>query len=208
MYNVLIVDDQKIPRMLFEMIVRANDNFSECYCVESAAFADDYCSRYKIDLVLMDVVMRDGSNGLDAARVIKQRHPEIKVIIVTSMAEAQYLDRAREIGVESFWYKEADDAELIDIMLRTLSGESVYPYANPRVEIGNSSNFEFTSAELAVLRELTSGKSNGEIAEKLGLTVATVKTHINHMLQKTGYVNRTKLAIEARLNGIAASNKE
>lgn len=206
MYNVLIVDDQRIPRMLFEMIVNANENFDVCYTLDSAAFANDYCSRYKIDLVIMDIVMRDGSNGLDAAAIIKKNHPKIKVIVVTSMVEAEYLIRARQIGVDSFWYKEADDAELVDIMLRTMKGESVYPYGNPRVEIGNASNFEFTNAELAVLRELTTGASNGEIAERLGLTVATVKTHINHMLQKTGYVNRTKLAIEARLNGIAVSD--
>ena len=207
MYNILIVDDQRLPRLLFEMIVNSNDRFNLSASVDTALFADDYCEKYNIDLVIMDIVMREGPSGLDAAEQIKKRHPQTKIIIVTSMVEAEYLKRAREIGVESFWYKEADDAELVDIMLRTLEGESVYPGANPVVEIGNTSNFGFTSSELAVLRELTTGASNNAIAQKLNLTVATVKSHINHMLQKTGYENRTKLAIEARLKGIVVSEE-
>ena len=64
----------------------------------------------------MDVVTRGGESGLDAAERIKRTFPQMKIIIVTSMPECSYLSRAREIGVESFWYKEEQRESLLDVM--------------------------------------------------------------------------------------------
>ena len=205
MYRVLIVEDQRIPRQLFKMIVEQSENYELLYCVESAQVAHIYCDRYKIDLVIMDVVMQDGANGLDAAERIKKAHPEIKIIIVTSMPEVSFVERAKRIGADSFWYKEVETEELICVMDRTMSGESVYPDASPGVWLGNAKSSELTKRELDVLRELTTGAANSEIAAKLGIDVTTVKTHIRNMLQKTGFANRTMLAIRARVAGVVVS---
>ncbi len=207
-YNVLIADDQNIPRQLFELIVSSSEKYTLLYSLESAAVAPVYCARYPIDLAILDVVMADGPSGLDAAERIKAQSPRTRVLIVTSMPEVSYLHRAREIGVDSFWYKEAGELELLEVMDRTMAGESVYPDSTPLLMIGSASSAEFTPSELVVLREMTKGLSNKDIAEKLVVEVSTVKKHISNMLQKTGFSNRTELAIEARVRGLVIGEKQ
>lgn len=203
--KVMIVDDQFISRQLFEMYVKTSDKYEMTYSVESAAFADAYVLKNKIDLVLMDILMNDGSNGLDAAARIKKNSPETKIIAVTSMPEYSWIKRAREIGIESFWYKEASEATILDVMDRTMAGESVYPDGTPEVQLGHARSTEFTERELEVLRFMTTGVPNAVIAEKLGIAENTVKNHIRHMMEKTGCKNRTELAIQARVSGVVIS---
>ena len=200
--RVMIVDDQYISRQLFEMYVKDSENYELVYAVESAAFADTFVLKNAIDLVLMDILMNDGSNGLEAAARIKKNRPNIKIIAVTSMPEASWLNRAREIGIESFWYKETSKETILEVMDRTMAGESVYPDHVPKVKLGLSNSGEFTERELEVLRVMTTGVSNAAIAKKLGITESTVKNHIRHMMEKTGCGSKTELAIEARVSGI------
>ncbi len=203
--SVIVVEDQAMPRQLFKLMVESSGRYELLYALESASVASMYCDRYQVDLVIMDVVMRDGSNGLEAAERIKKSHPDVKIIIVTSMPEVSYIDKAREIGVESFWYKEnwgGESEELLGIMDRTMQGESIYPDSSPMVYIGKAKSTELTRAEFAGLRLLTLGKSNTEIAQSLFVGTDTVKTHISSMLQKTGLQNRTELAIKARTVGL------
>ena len=205
-YNVVVVDDQNIPRKLFEMVVNSSSRYNLLYSLDSVAVAHVICERFDVDLVIMDIVMADGSNGLDAAERIKKHSPGTKILIVTSMVEESYLRRARNIGIESFWYKETTDSELIEIMDRTMAGESVFPESPPDVMIGQILSNELTPAETDVLREMTTGASNQEIADDLGISVGTVKTHISRILSKTGCPNRTALAIEARMRGLGTQN--
>ena len=184
------------------MTVGSSDRYRLLYSLDSAAVAHVICERYDVDLVIMDIVMADGSNGLDAAERIKKYSPDTKILVVTSMIEESYLLRARNIGIESFWYKEAGDSDLIEIMDRTMAGESVFPDSPPDVMIGQILSNELTPAEIDVLRKMTTGASNQEIADILGISIGTVKTHISRMLSKTGCPNRTALAIEAKMKGI------
>ena len=151
--------------------------------------------------------MTDGSNGLDAAARIKKNRPDIKIIAVTSMPEASWLEKAREIGIESFWYKEASEETILEVMDKTMAGESVYPDSTPKVRIGLADSGEFTERELEVLRIMTTGVSNAVIAQKLDISENTVKSHIRHMMEKTGCESRTELAIEARVSGIVISTE-
>lgn len=205
--RVMIVDDQYISRQLFEMYVKSSEKYELAYSIESAAFADVFVLKKSIDLVLMDILMNDGSNGLDAAARIKKNRPDIKIIAVTSMPEASWLDKARKIGIESFWYKEASKETILDVMDRTMAGESVYPDSAPKVKIGLAGSEEFTERELEVLRIMTTGASNAAIADKLNISESTVKNHIRHMMEKTGCESRTALAIEARVSGVVISTE-
>ena len=207
-YSVLIADDQSMARQLFEMFVKSSEKYRLVHSLESASVAHIYCSRFPIDLVLMDVVMADGVSGLEAAKRIKKVSPKTKIIIVTSMPGVSYIKRAREIGVESFWYKEASREPILSVMDRTMAGESVYPDSAPVLTLGNAKSVEFTPKELEVLREMTMGLTNSAIAEKLFIDVTTVKSHVTHMLQKTGFQNRTELAIQARVSGLVIGEPE
>lgn len=201
MYNVLIVEDQRMPRELLEIRINSAENYNLVGSITNADTAIKVCESQEIDLILMDVLTDLGANGLEASQEIKKQFPKIKIIIVTSMPEASWLSRAKEIGVDSFWYKETDES-IISVMDRTMAGESVYPIDTPVVAIGNSTNHDFTDREIDVLRELITGDSNTVIGERLGLSSGTVKTHIQHMLEKTGFKTRTELAAHARSLGI------
>lgn len=204
-WKVMIVDDQFVSRRLFEMYVKASERYETVYAVESAAFADAFVLKNHIDLVLMDILMADGSNGLEAAARIKKNCPEVKIVAVTSMPETSWLKKARECGIESFWYKEASRDTILDVMDRTMAGESVYPDSAPPVKLGLANSAELTERELEVLRIMTTGVSNAAIAKKLCISESTVKNHIHHMLEKTGCQSRTALAIQARVSGIVVS---
>lgn len=201
--KVMIVDDQAISRQLFEMYVRNSENYELTFSIESAGVVDIYLLKNHVDLILMDILMNDGSNGLETAAEVKRSHPEIKVIAVTSMPEQSFMEKARECGVDSFWYKETGENEILDVMNRTMAGERVYPDSAPNVMLGNINSSELTDRELEVLRVITTGASNTAVAEELGISEHTVKTHVRSILTKTGFANRTELAIKARALGIA-----
>ena len=202
-YRVLVVDDQTIPRQLFESFIASSDRYVLAASVSTARYADSYCAAGKVDLVLMDVVLNDGSNGLDTAERIKKSYPEIKIIVVTSMPDSLFLSRARRISVDSFWYKEAQAVPMLEIMDRTMAGEHVFPDRPPRTQLGLAGSDEFTERELEVLRLLSEGLTDREIAEKLFLSVTTVRFHVNNLLGKTGLSTRTELAVRAVRSGIA-----
>lgn len=207
MINVMIVEDQAMPRKLFEMYIDSCDRYNLLFSIEDASMAEIYCLKHDIDLIIMDVVTEGHQNGLEAARNIKQRHPNIKIIIVTSMPEYSYIDQARRIGVDSFWYKETDRIQIMDLIDRTMAGESIYPESTPVLQLGLAQSSDFTPTELAVLKELTGGDTNGEIAKRMGVTEAAIKKHINSMLSKTGWKTRTELAVKASRLGLVIRNE-
>ncbi len=201
-HRVLIAEDFLITRQLFENIINDAEDFELAASFSTADEAVAYVGKRYVDLVIMDIVMQKGAGGLAAARKIKDIRPETRILIVTSMPEVSYIDKARSIGVESFWYKEIQDQPILDMTRRTVGGESIYPDATPVVRLGNAISTEFTEKETEVLRELTNGASNREIAEMLGISERTVKMHITNMIQKTGFRSRLELAVKARTGGL------
>lgn len=202
-YKVLIVDDQIMSRHFFESFVSSSDRYELAASVETAKFADAYCAGGNVDLVIMDVVMNDGSNGLATAARIKASYPHIKILVVTSMPDLSFLNRAREIGVDSFWYKEVQEAPILDVMDRTMAGEHVFPDRPPVTSLGLAKSTEFTARELEVLRLLAEGLTDKEIGEKLYMSINTVRYHVTNLISKTGTSSRTELAVNAVRSGIA-----
>ncbi|MBE6720673.1 MAG: response regulator transcription factor [Ruminococcaceae bacterium] len=207
-YHVLIVEDQAMPRELFEIYINSSDKFNHLLSVANASAALSVCKNNKVDLILMDVMTALGSSGLDAAEEIKKEFPEIKIVIVTSMPEYSWLERARNIGVDSFWYKDGQKESILDVMERTMAGENIYPDETPLIHIGNTTNHDFTERELEILKELTTGDTNTAIAERLHISLPTVKSHIQHLMEKTGFKTRTELVSEARSIGIVIKTKK
>ena len=208
MTKVAIVDDQNITRQFFSYFIKDSEEFELVATLKDGEEAIDYCKKNPLDLILMDIVMVGGMNGLDAAKEIKAFKPQIKIIIITSMPEVSYIERAREIGVDSFWYKELEEVPILTVMERTMKGEHIYPDSTPELMIGNAKSTEFTDIELEILREVTTGATYKEISEKLFVSPATVNYYINDLLVKTGYKNRVQLAVKARLEGLVISDEK
>lgn len=194
MKNVLIVEDQRMARESMESYIHQSGQYRLVNSIANAALAEMCCTQQSVDLILMDVCTENDESGFEATRKIKSRFPATKVIIVTSMLDCGYLARAREVGADSIWFKDVSRDELMSVVERTMNGESVYPDRTPEVQLGNTTSYEFSEAELRVLRLLVEGMTYRQMADTLGVTVDTVKAHISSMLSKTGYSSKTKLA--------------
>ena len=190
------------------MYVRAAVDYELVAGLRTARSAIDFVDKNEVDLLIMDVMMQDGIDGLSAAALIKQKHPEIRIILTTSASETSWEQKAKDAGIESFWYKEYDEHGLLEIMERTMKGESIYPDEEPNVPFGRITRSDLTDREIDILRELTASKTNEEIAEELQISVNTVKRHIQNIMEKTGFESRLDLAMNAKRIGLVVNDSE
>ena len=197
MRKILIVEDQALARTYLCACV---EKCTDCQVAGTLFRADaalQRCDEGPIDLILMDICTESDSDGLAAAESIKKIYPQIKIVMVTSMLEGRFLDRARRIGADSFWYKDSPSGDLVGVIEGTLSGKHFWPDGVPRVRLGNKLSCDLSDREIETLRLLCEGKTNAEIAVKLNVGESSVRTYINRMLEKTGYTNRNRLMIAA-----------
>ena len=206
--KVLVVDDQYVARSFFELHVQMSKNYELVSSVANAEQAVAYCMEHPVDLVIMDVMMKYGLDGLTCAKTIKNNNRKIRIILTTSTAEAKWIEKAKSAGIESFWFKEYSDIPLTEVMDRTMQGESVYPGDLPNPDFGDTVKVDLSERELEVLRELTRNRTNDEIAEILHISTFTVKRHIQNMLAKTGYKNRIDLAVNAKTLGLVVHEED
>lgn len=142
-------------------------------------------------LVLLDVAQMERSKDFSGT----------KVILFSASADPGCLKQARESGAAGFWYLEPS----VESLSRVLAGRPAFPEKAPEVQLGNANSTALTRRELEVLRELTGGKTDARIGDALGMSVPTVKHHIQQLLFKTGLENRTQLATAAVLSGLVAN---
>ena len=202
--RVVVADDRPLPRGFFELTVRSCETYELAASFSAAGAAVSWCLEHPPQLVILDIMMSQGIDGLTAAARLKSALPDLRIILATSMAEAKWLDEARKLGIEAFWYKDSE-VPLPEVMDRVMAGETVYPDI-PQLPIGRVSQTELSDRELDVLRELTACRTNQQIAESLCISVNTVRRHIQNMLDKTGFTDRLELAVHARELHIVVSD--
>ena len=195
MIKVLIVEDQKMAQENMESIIQSSENYALAGVIAIAADTELFCLRSSVDLILMDVCTARDENGIEACAVIKRKFPHIKVIIVTSMAEHTFIEKAKAAQADSFWYKDASRGELLTVMDQTMAGEHIYPDKTPEVKLGLTTSYELTGSELEVLRALMQSTSDEDAARMLSCTKANVRWHLSKILEKTGYRTRMELLI-------------
>ena len=195
--KILIVEDQALARKYLCSCVERCKDCEVAGALSCADAALRRCGEGHIDLIIMDICTENDSDGLTDAESIKKFYPRIKIIMVTSMLEGRFLDRARKIGADSFWYKDSPSGDLVGVIDGTLAGRRFWPDSVPSVRLGNTLSCELSDREMETLRLLCEGKTNSEIAAKLNVAESSVRTYINRMLEKTGYTNRNRLMIAA-----------
>lgn len=127
MVNVMIVEDQKLVRSILESYIKKEEGYELLSSIPGADRAADICDACRIDLILMDVQTERRENGLAAVEKIKASHPEIKIVVVTSLVDCEVLRRAREAGADSLWYKDTDEELLMEAVRRTMAGGAYIP---------------------------------------------------------------------------------
>lgn len=207
--RVVIVDDEMISRGYMELFIKPSRNYEVVAALPLAGNVLDYCREHGApELLIMDIMMLSGPDGLTTARVIKERYPQTRIILTTSMADADWIEQARAAGVESFWFKTYADRPLLEVMDMTMAGQSVYPDRMPQISLGSMPASELTGQQRRVLRLLTEGLSNREIAERLVVSPYTVKTHLDEIMDRAGIHSRTALVAQAARLGIVVSDAE
>ena len=195
MVRVLILERNPMVRKLLEIFVASGSGYQLVSWPCDTRVEEPFSMEHQANLVLLDV--QAGAGGLRAVGMVKTYLPEAKIIMMSDLPGGRMLPDARKAGVESFWYKEPDAGSLLSIMDQTLAGESVYPDYVPLIRLGAACSCDFTERELQILKEVASGRTNASIAEAMNLSAFTVKQHIQKMLHKTGFINRTELAVRA-----------
>ena len=208
-YKVVIVDDEMISRGYMELFIKPSRRYEIAASLPFAADALAWCrENTPPDLVILDVMMASGVDGLTAAGEIKRRYPRVRVIVTTSMADTDWLEKARDAGVESFWFKTYSSMSLLEVMDRTMAGESVYPGSAPGVALGDLPAKDRTNQQRHILRLLVEGLSNREIGERLFLSPNTVKDYLDDLMEKSGIHSRTALVAQASRLGIVVSEAD
>ncbi|NLU72104.1 response regulator transcription factor [Streptomyces sp. HNM0575] len=154
---------------------------------------------HKPDVALLDIEMPGGS-GIDAAAELRTKHPELKVVILTTFGRPGYLRKAMESGADAFLVKDAPAAGLADAVRRVLRGEHVIDpaLAASALAVGAS---PLTDRERDVLNAAADGSGNAQIAATMHLSHGTVRNYLSTAIQKTGARNRAEAVRIARDKG-------
>jgi DNA-binding NarL/FixJ family response regulator len=164
----------------------------------------------------MDIYMPQ-VDGLQAAKEIRARFPEIAIVMLTSSERDGHLYEAVQLGVSGYLLKSLDATELFDLLSGVVHGETAMTRAMAtrllkgvarRLVDKERGEQSLTERELRVLRLVASGASNPEIAETLSISVNTVKSHLKNILEKLQLENRTQAATYALQHGLVSPREK
>lgn len=200
MNKVLIVDDhESMSDSLFHALKSTNE-FIIVGSLKSALHAELYCMKLKPNLVLMDVCTEGGASGLDATKTIREKYPDIKIIVMSGFDEITYGPRAKEAGAHAFVFKSKSLDYFVKVAKGVMEGKSFFP--EPKTLFTDTGEAPLTEREMEVLRLLCKHMTNQEIADELFITEHTVKYHKSNMLAKTGFKKTVDLAFYMISNGL------
>lgn len=206
--RLLIADDHHVVRRGLVFFLRTQKGLDIIGEAANGKVAVELAKSLKPDLILMDLMMPE-MDGIQATRIIKKEHPEIKIMMLTSFSDQDHVIPALEAGASGFQLKDIQPDELVASIKKIMSGENqLHPTATSHLlaNLANKSKpekkllEELTKRELDVLKEIAKGKSNKEIAASLFITEKTVKTHVSNLLAKLELADRTQAALYAVKN--------
>lgn len=199
MNRILIVEDHVSMRESLAAVFSPENGFEVAGEVPSADYAELYCERLHPDLVLMDVCTEGGASGLKAAKDIRKKYPEIKIIMMTAFDEISYVPRAKAAGADGFIYKSKSLSFFLEVAQEVMAGGSYFP--EPKTIPMPQGEAPLTEREMEVLRLMCRHMTNKEIADELFISENTVKYHKTNMLAKTGFSKAVDLAFYMISNG-------
>ncbi|MCF6460775.1 response regulator transcription factor [Clostridium sp. Cult3] len=205
MIKVLIVDDQALIREGLSMMLSL---YKEIEVVGEAANgkdAVDLVEEKEIDVVLMDIRMPI-MDGVEATRVIKERYPHLKILILTTFNEDEYIFQGLNNGADGYVLKDVSSKELVNSIKSVYKGDMLFHgevaktiagAVKGNVNMQREENIfnDLTPREMEIARLIGEGKSNKEISKILYITEGTVKNHVTRILDKMDLRDRTQLAI-------------
>ncbi len=205
MIRVLIVDDHPLVRRGLSDLFSGEADMEVVGTAASGEEAVDIVTQLHPDVVLMDVSM-PGIGGVDATRQLHETSPDVRVVMLTSFTDRERILDSLDSGAVGYLLKDAESDELIRGVRAAARGESPLSSKAARVVLASRQEGrpadDLTSRELEVLRLLSRGLANKQIAWRLGISEKTVKTHLTNVFHAIGVQDRTQAALWAQRHNI------
>lgn len=207
--NVMITDDHSMIREGLKQLLELEGEFKVIAEAADGIECINKLETVRPDVLLLDINMPN-MNGLEVLQKLKEMKIKMKVLILTIHSEVEYLLKAVDIGVSGYILKDSESAELKKAITTVVNGEnyiqpSLIPLLNAKMIDRDSDTIKIeslTKRELEVLKNLSYGMYNKEIAEKLDISERTVKNHISNIFKKLEVTDRTQAAVFAIRNNL------
>ncbi len=216
--KILIVDDHEVVRDGLRNILTSLDNISIAGEAGNGEDAVKMYSTLKPDLVIMDISM-PGMNGIEATRVIKEKDPDARILILTMHDNQEYLNQIIRSGAKGFILKNTDKEELLEAVKTVSGGDNFFSkdiskliidnYIRTAKETEKNDGYKevpLTKREIEILKLIASGYSNQEIANILYISYNTVDTHRKNIMHKLSIKNTAGLVRYAIEKGLISLN--
>ena len=206
--NILIVEDHELTRFGLKTAFETCDFIGEIQEAESAETCLDIVNSTKIDLIIMDLGL-PGIDGIEATKKVKQINPDIKIVILTSHNDSVEVLNSLKAGANAYCSKEINPKRLLEVVLSVMDGASWFDPSIAHIVLDAAAkaqegspnkperDYGLTSRETQILKLITEGYSNNEIANKLFVSINTTKAHVASILQKLEVDDRLQAALKA-----------
>lgn len=208
--KVLVVDDHPIVREGLFKIINGEPDFEVIDLVESGDLAIDRAISLMPDIILMDLVMPRGMDGLQTIKIIMEKIPDARILVLTSFGEDSKILQSIQAGAVGFLLKDSHPDDLLQAMRKIHNNQ---PFMKPETLLRLMHGIKFapgkfldrerlTKREIETVKIVAGGFSNYDIAKQLSISERTVTKHISNILHKLQLENRTQLAIYAAKEGL------
>ena len=199
--RVLVVDDHPIMRVGIAAIIQTTRDMTAVAQAGSGEEALPLFEKHQPDITLIDLRL-PGMSGVDFIRTVIRRHPDAKFVVLTTYEGDEDIHQALEAGARSYIIKGMPHDALVNALRRVHAGGRFLPPPVTRALASRMPDSELSAREHEVLLLMVGGKSNREIATKLGITEATVKCHVSVILMRLNVNDRTQAVVTALQRGL------
>ena len=197
--RILICEDQAILLDGLILALSKEKSFEVVASIKNAKDISRTLKEVKCDLVLTDIITEEKNNALNYIKEIRDAYPNLKIVAITGFPDISFMEKAKNVGVNSFVYKNISTEELVSVIKNTSTGYSVFPNNEKTKDLIVST---LTETELKIVRLYSSGLEREEIAKELFMSNSSLKSHISQILLKTGFPSLARVAIYAISNGL------
>ncbi|MGE5358989.1 MAG: response regulator [Bacteroidales bacterium] len=202
--TVALVDDHRVVARSLKAYL---ESFPDIEVVGTASSGEEMLARldeWRPAIVLQDLLLPGGADGIETTRRMLQRAPHVRVIALTASTDDARMNGVLQAGAAGYVRKDADPETLLAAVRAVAAGRTFVDPSAVRSLAANAGRDALSPRELEVLRELAKGGSNKEIASALFVSEETVKTHVAHLLEKLGADNRGQAIVQALKRGLVS----